>query len=118
MSLTEQIYTQARLLAGELEPRQEVLLRMLCTSAENTLQAKLRAGITISDCTRDFVSAASLYALAALSETDRAMAPESFRVGDITVQKTGDSAAAACLRRQAELMIAPYIKERFSFMRV
>ncbi len=117
MSLTDQIYTQALLLAGELDDRQRTLLQVLCRSAENTLTAKLRGGMTAQDCAGDFVSAASLYALAALSETDGAMAPESFRVGDVTVQKSGSSAAANCLRRQAELMIGPYLMGNFSFMR-
>lgn len=118
MSLTDQIYTQALLLVGELDHRQEALLQVLCRSAENTLAAKLRAGIMAEDCAGDFVSAASLYALATLSETDGAMEPESFRVGDVTVHKSGSSAAANCLRRQAELMIGPYLTDHFSFTRV
>lgn len=118
MSLIDQIYMQALLLAGELDDRQKTLLRVLCRSAESTLTAKLRTGLTAKDCAGDFVAAASLYALAALSETDGAMAPESFRVGDVTVHKSGSSAAANCLRRQAELMIGPYLTNSFSFKRV
>ncbi len=118
MSLLDQIYTQALLLAGELDDRQKTLLRVLCRSAANTLTAKLRAGLTAEDCTGDFIAAASLYALAALSETDGAMSPESFRVGDVTVHKSGSSAAANCLRRQAELLIGPYLMDSFSFKRV
>ncbi len=118
MSMIDRIYAQALLLAGTLDHRQETLLRMLCRSAANTLLAKMKQSVTAEDCMGDFIAAASLYALAALSETDSAMTPESFRVGDVTVQKSGSSTAAACLRRQAELTIAPYLADRVSFMRV
>jgi len=42
---------------------------------------------------------------------------EQFTAGDLTVRKaTGyDDAASKCLRNQAELMIAPYLKDRFTF---
>lgn len=116
MTLTDRIYAQSRILAGELDCRQEALLRILCVSAENALKGKLRRGICVDDCVGDFVAAASLYALAALSESDGVMAPESFRVGDVTVQRGGASAATSCLRRQAELMIAPYLQpDGFAF---
>lgn len=118
MSLIDQIYAQALLLAGELDCRQETLLKMLCKSAESVLAAKLRNGITPQDCMGDFVAAASLYALATLSEVGDAMEPESFRVGDVSVQKAAGSAASNCLRRQAELMIGPYMADGFSFVRV
>ena len=109
MTLTDRIYAQSRILAGELDCRQEALLRAMCISAENALKQKFRKGVCVDDCMGDFVAAASLYALAALSESDGAMTPESFRVGDVTVQRGSGSAATSCLRRQAELMIAPYL---------
>ena len=47
------------------------------------------------------------------------MDPEVLRVADVTVQKAGASPATNCLRRQAELMIAPYLTcGSFSFRRV
>ena len=71
------------------------------------------------NCMGDFIAAASLYALAAFTETDGAMDPEVLRVADVTVQKAGASPATNCLRRQAELMIAPYLTcGSFSFRRV
>lgn len=118
MSLTQQIFAQAVLLAGELLERQEVLLRLLCGSAANALEARLRRGITPQDCKADFVAAASLYALAALSETEGLDGVESFTAGDLTVHKGKSSAASACLRRQADLMISPYCKDSFSFQGV
>lgn len=115
MSLTEQIYAQALLLAGGLEVKQEMLLRLLCRSAEASLGARLREGLAAEDCKADFVAAASLYALAALSEAGDPEQPEQFTAGDVTLRRRDSGAAANCLRYQAELMIGPYLKDRFTF---
>ena len=115
MILTEQIFAQSVLLAGQMDEKQEALLRLLCGAAENTLTARLRKGIRPQDCKADFVAAASLYALAALSEADGLNSVESFTAGDLTVHKGKSSAASACLRRQADLMISPYCGDNFSF---
>lgn len=113
--MTEQIFAQAVLLAGGMDSRQEALLRLLCASAESSLNARLRDGITAADCKADFIAAASLYALAALSEVDDLAQVESFTAGDVTVRKGKASAASACLRYQADLMISPYTKSAFTF---
>ena len=115
MSLTDQIYTQARVLAGELEPRQEALLRMLCRGAESSLTVRLRPGLTAEDCKADFVAAASLYALAAVSGMDEMDRLEQITAGDITLKRNNSDAASNCLRYQAELLIAPYMADRFTF---
>lgn len=115
MTLTEQIFTHALVLAGELEPRQEALLKVLCRSAENALSARLRQGLTAEDCKADFISAASLYALAAMSGMDEMDRLEQITAGDITLKRGGSDAAANCLRYQAELMIAPYLGGNFTF---
>jgi hypothetical protein len=53
-----------------------------------------------------------LYALAALSgQTDM----ERIVAGDVTLQRSSSDAAANCLRYQAEVIIAPYLKDRFCF---
>ena len=67
MTLTEQVYAQAVLLAGDLENREDQLLRVLCAGAVSSLTARLREGIRPEDCRADFVASASLFALAALS---------------------------------------------------
>ena len=41
-----------------------------------------------------------------------------FRAGDLTVKRGGSSAASQCLYTQAELMIAPYLEDRFAFLGV
>lgn len=115
MTLTEQVYAQALLLAGDLEPRQEELLKLLCGSVVSSLTARLREGLRAEDCLADFVASASLYALAAMSgQTDMARL-ERITAGDVTLHRSGTDAAANCLRYQAELMITPYLKDRFSF---
>ena len=64
----------------------------------------------------DFVSAGSLLALAALSESDTG--PERFTAGELTIQKSGGSAAARCLRSQAELILMPYVRDCFACLGV
>ena len=120
MMLQSQVFAQAMLLAGELDPRQTRLLQVLCGGAASSLASRLRDGLTPEDCKADFIAAASLYALAALGDTDENIQVEEFRAGDLTVRKGGTvrDAASRCLQRQAEMMILPYLKDRFSFMGV
>lgn len=115
MTLTEQVYAQALLLAGELEARQEELLKLLCSGVVSSLGNRLRAGLRPEDCLADFIAASSLYALAAMSEAQNLDGLEQVVAGDITLKRSGTDAAANCLRYQAELMITPYLKDRFSF---
>jgi len=115
MTLTEQVFAQAALLAGELSCRQQDLLSILCTAATATLRSRLRQGLTPEDCKADFVAAASLFALAALNGIDPGVDIAEFRAGDLTVKRAGTDAASRCLQHQAELMIAPYLQDRFHF---
>lgn len=117
MTLTQQVFAQAVLVSGVDSSEQEALLWVFCQSAVSTLTAQLREGITVDDCKADFVAAASLYALAALSEADPLMNLEQMQIGDVTL-KRGGCAAAACLRYQAEMMMSPYRKDRFCFRSV
>ena len=112
MTLTEQIFAQALLLAGELEQKQMDLLKILCRGANNSLASRLREGLTPEDCKADF------FALSALSVADEKSAVEMFQAGDLSVRRRSGDAASNCLRNQAELMIAPYLKDYFTFMGV
>ena len=118
MTLTEQTYTQAMLLAGPLEPKQEALLKLLCAAVTASLNARLRSGVTPEDCKADFVAAASLYALAALHEAKDTDRIAQFTAGDVTIRTGSGDAASNCLRYQAELIITPYLKDRFAFREV
>ena len=115
MSLKQQVYTQAVLLAGELSERQLAVLEALCTAGTAALTARLRDGLTPADCKADFVAAASLMALAALDGLDEDRGVAQITAGDLTIRKGDKAAAANCLRTQAELMMAPYIKDGFLF---
>ena len=115
MILTEQIQAQALLLAGELDDQQMELLGVLCTASTASLAARLREGLTPQDCKADFVAAASLFALAAMSSVDDMDQLQQFKIGDVTLHRGSKDAASNCLRSQAELMIAPYLKDCFSF---
>ena len=116
MSITDQIYAQSLVMVGQLTPEQDALLRVLCRVAKTNLAARLRSGITPEDCRADFITAGSLLALAALSESDGG--PERFTAGELTIQKSGGDAAARCLRSQAELILMPYVRDCFAFLGV
>ena len=118
MTLKEQVFAQAALLAGQMDTQQTALLDALCTSATVSLSARLRDGLTPEDCKADFIAAASLYALSAMSEVETGALPEQITAGDLTLRRSGSDAAACCLRYQAELMMLPYMKDRFAFMGV
>ena len=115
MTLKEQVFAQAALLAGQLEGSRMEMLDVLCTASVASLTARLRPGLTPEDCKADFVAAASLYALAALNEVGDPDRLEQISAGDLTLRKHSADAAVNCLRNQAEIMIAPYLKDRFSF---
>lgn len=118
MTLTEQIYAQALVLIRDLEDTDRPMLELLCRSAEVSLREKLREGIVPEDCKADFIAAASLYALSAMSEVKTGTLPEQITAGDLTLRRSGSDAAVCCLRYQAELMMLPYMKDRFAFMGV
>ena len=120
MMLSQQVFAQALLLAGELEERQRQLLQILCTAATSSLEARLRDGITAEDCKADFIAAASLYALASLADVEDSVQVEEFQAGDLTIRQNRErrDAASNCLQRQADMMILPYLKDRFAFLGV
>ena len=118
MTLTEQVHAQALLMSQQTALEDSGILEVLCRTAVVNLTRQLRPGITPEDCKADFVAAASLYALAAHSELDEMAQLEQVTAGDITLRKKGADAAASCLRYQAELMMLPYLKDRFAFLGV
>ena len=118
MSLTEQVIAQARLLTGGLEERQEKLLELLCGGAVSALRARLRVGLEPEDCAAEFVAAASLLALSAMNGAEEASHVEEFRAGDLTVKRGSGDAASRCLKHQAEMILGPYLADRFHFQGV
>ena len=118
MTLTEQIYAQAMVLVQDSCDEKLQLLEILCRSAESSLRQNLRDGLTPEDCKADFVAAASLYALAALSEADEMKNLEQMQIGDVTVKRGSGSAAARCLRKQAQIIMFPFVEGNAPLRRV
>lgn len=118
MSLVEQIYAQALVLIQDSTDANLPMLEVLCRSAENSLRQKLREGLTPEDCKADFIAAASLLALAALSELDDVAQMAQIQTGDLTLRRGSPDSAACCLRYQAEVMMMPYLQDKFAFMGV
>jgi hypothetical protein len=109
------VFAQAKLLSGVEDEQQLALLRIFCQAAVTALTARLRDGLTTADCAADFIASASLFALAAFSETDPTTNCQQIQLGDVTVRPGSGSAAAKCLRYQAEMMMSPYCTDGFSF---
>ena len=119
MTLREQVYAQAALLAGQMESERADMLSVLCTASTVSLAARLKDGLRPEDCKADFIAAASLFALATLNGVKDGESLEQISAGDLTIRKGGNSDAASnVLRNQAELMIAPYLKDCFTFVGV
>ena len=116
--MTELVFAQAALLAGQLEEQQAQLLKLLCRGAVSSLENRLRDGLTADSCKADFVAAASLFALAAMNEAGQAGAVKEFRAGDLTVKRSGMDTSSRCLQRQAEMIIQPFLKDDFVFLGV
>ena len=110
MALTDEIYQTAAVFAPA--GTDEQMLRRLCRAAEQAVAARLRAGVTGYDCHDSFVCAAAWIAVSYLPQSAGAgKQVRSFTVGEVSVTETeaaSVSGAAACLRTQAELLMAPY----------
>ena len=118
MTLHDQIYAQAVVLAGTVNETQSQLLKIFCISAATHLVARLQTGLTLDQCKVELISAAALYALAALSEIDEKTNLQRVQVGDVTLIPGGRTAAIRCLRKQADIMMEPYCVSGFVFRRV
>lgn len=118
MTMTDLVYTQALLLAPDLSTRDREILRELCYAAVVSLERKLRKNVLVKDCHNQFVSAASMYALAAMSEVSEGNQFDRFTAGDLTIQRAKSPLAANCLRTQADMLMAPYVKLSVAFMGV
>ena len=111
--MTDQVFARAMLMAGELDSRQQELLRILCEASFSSLEARLREGLAPEDCREPFITAAGFQALAALGGFGEA---SEFRAGDLTVKlkdRQGDMARE--LRYQADALMGPYLKDTFLF---
>ena len=114
MTLTEQVYTQAKVMAQELAEENQSMLEAISAAAVADLQGKLRDEIGPEDCVSEFVTAAAMYALAAMSDISSMGQLEQVTAGDVTLRR-GKNTAANALRYQAQMLMKPYIKMPFLF---
>lgn len=99
----------ASVFAGNISTQQRSILERLCAAADAALQNRLREGLTPEECYDSFVCAAAWMALSELGSVRDAAGVESFTAGNISVHHT--SGASNCLAMQAEVMMAPYLKD-------
>ena len=117
MSLTEEVINQAKFMAQEMTQDQQDLLRTVCEAAVMSLEARLRDNLTPEDCQPEFVTAAGMFALAAMADIGDWSGMEQLTAGDVTIRR-GKNGAANYLRSQAELLMAPFLKNGFAFLGV
>ena len=118
MTLTQQVYTQASLMAQELADENQAVLEAVCAASANELKQQLRDNIGPEDCLTDFVTAAAMLALASMSEVGSMAQLEQVSAGDLTLRRSDNNTAGGSLRQQAYSLMRPYIKTSFSFMGV
>ncbi len=118
MTLIEQVYTQAHLMARELPEENQSMLEAVCAASVNALKLRLRENMTPEDCLSDFVSAAAMYAVAAMAEVGSMAQLEQVTAGDLTLRRSSGNSAVSCLRYQAEMLMKPYLREPFVFVGV
>ncbi|MBQ3497411.1 MAG: hypothetical protein IJA73_04700 [Oscillospiraceae bacterium] len=114
--MTQRIFALASVLCAVTEQENEAL-ELLCEAAERELTERLRAGVAPEDCAEAFVCAGAWIAASGIL-TSRACASsgevKSFRAGEVSVELSAEErsgSAAVSLRREAERLMRPYIKD-------
>jgi len=110
--MQDQVVARAVLMAGELDGQKMELLRVLCAAAISGLTMRLKDGLTAEDCREEFITAASLHAMAAMSSFEETV--QEFKAGDLTVKQNRDGYSTG-LEQQAEKLMKPYLRDCFVF---
>ena len=118
MSIANAVFEHTSFLARELAAEKEELLAVACQAAVSSLQARMRDNVRPEDCRSDFIMAAGMYAMAAITELDSLDQVEQLTAGDVTVRRGSKDGAANYLRTQAEVLMAPYLKQPLVFLGV
>jgi len=118
MERRERILALAKKL-GRTAEEDWAALELLCANAEEELTGRLREGVAVEDCESAFVLAAAWLALAGLCVGQTAEEAADFTAGSLTIRRGGGKSPlerGAGLRRQAEQVMGPYLKDReFTF---
>lgn len=116
--MTETVIALAQAM-GSVDKSQLDLLGSMAEVAVKSLTARLRDGVTEADCGQAFPVAAAWIALAGLSICSARDDISAFTAGDLSIKSEGGYAKAGYLRREAERLMAPYLRDdRFRFQRV
>lgn len=112
----EQVYGAAAALFGDTSDEMEAF----CDAAADYLEARLKSGVSVSDCGSTFCTAAAMLAQAMKTDAESAGDVSSYTVGNVSVRSGGSSKNASDrLRHQAEAIIAPYCEsDGFAFVGV
>ncbi len=106
---TEEICVFASEVLGE-EAGSEGVLKALCEAASTELLARLREGTNVESIKPLFVTAAGVLALSMyVAVGDEGT--KSVKAGNMAISTGGRAASAHSLRKQAEAMIAAYVKD-------
>lgn len=121
MSVVEEILELAKAL-GKVGERDTETLKVLCRLALEELTGRLKEGVGAEECAPALALAAAWMALADLCVGECVDGVESFTAGGLTIrrgEKTTPIERCAALRKRAELVLSPYLKdEQFSFLGV
>ena len=85
------------------------------------IRSLLKSGVEPETCRAELVSAGTLWTLSLLAAAGTGTDVSAYSAGDVRVQRRSASeaaAGAAALRRQAEDILAPYLKSGFAFVGV
>ena len=104
MDILDDIYDTAAVFTDTSDAQRAQALRRLCAAAHQSLLMRLKDGV---------VCAAAWMALAALDAGTNADGITQFTAGEISLHRA--DGAAGCLQVQAELLMAPYCRDSFSF---
>ena len=110
--MTDMIMDLCRSMGAAEEQR--ALLYPLIQAAQTGLTRRLRPGQSPADCGSAFPLAAAMLAMDCLHQADGGSAVDSFTAGEVTIRRSG--AAGTNLTRQAERLMAPWLREtEFAF---
>jgi hypothetical protein len=94
-------------------------LQLFCESAQEEIMGRLRENVQPEDFQEIFITASAMLALAGYRETGADGGAASYTAGRISVQGCDGGAVGGSFRRQAEVLLAPYVEDRdFYFMGV
>ena len=106
--MTEQVMELVQALGGA--GQDEDVLRMVCANACQTLDRRLRDGLTAEDCEGAYPLAAAWLAMDWLRGVQGLEGITSLSAGDISVRRDGASDSGRLSERAMELM-APFLRD-------